>query len=110
VVRTAFARIVLVAVMFAPVARATCDVSCLHIPDPAPPPCHGAAPESPADECSHDHDRVVARVQSPSIEPYAAIPPVAIAFVKTVHAIADDPVGDDRPIAPRAGPQTILRV
>ncbi|HEX2339179.1 MAG TPA: hypothetical protein VHI98_01750 [Vicinamibacterales bacterium] len=109
-VRTAFARIVLFAVMFAPVVRATCGASCLHGPDPAPPPCHGDAPASPRDNCSHDHDGIVARVGSPSIEHHVAILPAVIVSVATPHDMALHMPGEGRPLVPRASPQAILRV
>jgi hypothetical protein len=67
-------------------------------------------PDAPADDCSHDHDRIVARVASPSIDHHAAIIPSVIAAVDTTHAIADHATGDGRPLAPRASPHTILRV
>jgi hypothetical protein len=85
-------------------------VSCLHIPEPAPPPCHEAVPDAPADDCSHDHDRIVARAASPSIAHHAAIVPVVIAAVMTTHVIADHSTGNGRPVAPRASPHAILRV
>jgi len=112
VVHTAFTRIVLLAVIVAPVVRAVCDVNCLHIPEPAPPPCHGAASNEPSNEreCSHDHDRVVARVASPSIEHHAAILPTVALPVTSPLPMAVDATGDGRPLVSRASPRAILRV
>jgi hypothetical protein len=103
-------RILLFAVMLAPVVRATCGVSCVHVPEPTPPPCHGAEPETPANDCSHDHDRVVARVASPSIEPHAAILPAINLSAAPPQRIAFHAPGEGRPVVPRASPQAILRV
>jgi hypothetical protein len=112
VARVSFARIVLFAVMVAPVVRAMCDVNCLHIPEPAPPPCHGSAPDEPSNdgECSHDHDRIVARLASPSIEQNAAILPAVVLPVTAPLTLTVYATGDGRPLAPRASPRTILRV
>jgi hypothetical protein len=85
-------------------------VSCIHAPEPAPPPCHETSQERAPETCSHDHGQIAARVAIPHISFQTAIVPVAAIMPAPAEAIPIDVVGEAALLAPRRSPQAILRV
>jgi hypothetical protein len=109
VARPALVRILFLAVALAPIVRVTCDVSCILVPEPPPPPCHETSQGEP-DACSHDHGQVAARVAIPQISYETAIVSVVAILPTPAAPIPIDVIGEATPVAPPKSPQAILRV